>query len=230
MPGEAVFVDLAEVEDLDVGQGPAAVGVEHVVVGQPRQGLAPPGGVAQPADDRGERQDRRPGLQRGPLDAPDRMPREGPASSRRTIQTTSGTSQDRARAARSAGASTNRSRTGRGVRDSTSRPAGGSRGTPGPAAASIAADVTRPSIQSARPPGGSNVRGSRPTTSQSRSGTSDDHRRHLLDERQARAATPDQRPATAGRSARAAPSRTPAAVAAQSRRPGVSVPAMWPSP
>ena len=38
-----------------------------------RKSLAPPGGVAQPGDDRGERQDRRTRLQRGPLGPPDRV-------------------------------------------------------------------------------------------------------------------------------------------------------------
>ena len=42
------------------GSVPSAVRVEHVVVGQPGERLAPPGRVAQPADERGERQDRRP--------------------------------------------------------------------------------------------------------------------------------------------------------------------------
>ena len=82
MPGEAVLVDLAEVDDLDVGQRALAVRAEHVIVGQPGERLAPPGRVAQPADDRGERQDRRPGLQRRPLDPPDLAPREEPAEQR----------------------------------------------------------------------------------------------------------------------------------------------------
>ena len=45
---------------------------------QPRQGLAPPGRVPEPSDERGERQDRRPGLERRPLGAPDRVGAEGP--------------------------------------------------------------------------------------------------------------------------------------------------------
>ena len=50
MPGEAVLVGLAEVDDLDVGQGPAAVGAEHVVVGQPAAGsrATRPGCPSQP--------------------------------------------------------------------------------------------------------------------------------------------------------------------------------------
>ena len=79
MPGEAEFVDLTEVDDLDVGERVFAVDVERVVVGEAWKCLTPPGRVAQPADHRCKRQDRRPGLERRPLDSPD-LVRSGRAS------------------------------------------------------------------------------------------------------------------------------------------------------
>ena len=131
VPGQAVLVDLAEVDDLDVGKRARRSRAERVIVGQPRQRFAPPGRVAQPADDRRECQDRRPGLQRRPLDAPDLAPGKDRPSRRRTNQTASGN-------ARIAPASRSRAggRTGRSVAaGETAAARSGSAGTPAPAGA-----------------------------------------------------------------------------------------------
>ena len=79
VPGEAVLVSLAEVDDLDVGKGGPAITAERVVMSQPGQCFAPPGRVAQPADDRREGEDGRPGLERRPLHSPELAPGKEPA-------------------------------------------------------------------------------------------------------------------------------------------------------
>ncbi len=98
MPGQAVFIDLPEIDDLDRGERVLPIDAERVIVRQPRKCVTPPGRVAQPADDGSERQDRGPRLERRPLDAPDRCLRETSSRARRRInQTSQGNGQDRAR-------------------------------------------------------------------------------------------------------------------------------------
>ena len=131
------------------GSAPSRSRVEHVVVGQPGQRLAPPGRVAQPADQRGERQDRRPGLQRRPLDAPDRVLAEDPAEQPADDPDGQRDGQDHARQV--AGRPIDEQvRLGRAGGAGRCR-AGGSPRTPAPAGRASRQVVTTPSIQSARP-------------------------------------------------------------------------------
>ncbi len=79
VPGQAVFINLPEIDDLDRGERVLPIEAERVIVRQPRKRITPPGGVAQPADNGSEREDGGPRFQCRPLNAPDAMLGQSPA-------------------------------------------------------------------------------------------------------------------------------------------------------
>ena len=91
MPGQAVFIDLPKIDDLDSRERVLPIEAERVIVCQPRECITPPGGVAQPADDGREREDGGPSFQRRPLDAPDAMLGQSPSGQALINQMASGT-------------------------------------------------------------------------------------------------------------------------------------------
>ena len=202
------------------GQAPPR-GVQSVVMGQPRQGLTPPGRVAKPGDCGREGQDRRPGLQGRPYPGPRPV-----GGTNRPQAPHNPDPRGRSRTAREVA--------GRAMDEEIRMPRWGQQPVQPedlairqPQGSELAAVVNMPSIQSARPGG---RRRSGRCRRRARAGAAAGRSTAAIFSTKARPISTPTRTRQRRASGSCSPFQNATAVAAQSRRPGVSVPAMWPSP
>ena len=188
-------------------------------------------GIPEPVDDRGERQDRRPDFQRRPLHAPDRVVGEdSPVEPTDDPRRSSGASRIApGQHGRAACSGPNRSITCGGRIEPW--PAGVTSRKASPSGRSMAVEVDQAvePVGPARPPEKWPSAAS-PKISQSQERAEGRHRRHLGRGIPAPARSPTTHPPLPSLGLVAAPSRRLRRSSTQSSRPGVSVPAMWPSP